>query len=225
MKTLFCVGLAAVMLPLVATVARVTAAEYPQVAQAAQRGADQSPASSASAESSTAAQKEQAATIKANLAQLSEEDRELAVAQGYCAVMVKNPLGAMGPPVKVMIKDEPVFLCCEGCERKALADPKKTLATVENLKIKVAISQLSRDERKLAQAQGYCPVMKDSRLGSMGTPIKVMVNNQPIFLCCKGCQRKALANPDQTLAVVADLKAKVADEAARKARQARPQTR
>lgn len=42
----------------------------------------------------------------------------------------------------------------------------------------------------------------------MGTPVKVMVKEQPVFLCCKGCRRKALADPDRTLAKVDELKAK-----------------
>ena len=202
MKRLFRVSVAAVVFPLVASVTGVIGAEYPQLAQAAPRTAEQSPANSPSAEASAAAQKEKAARIDANLAKLSDEDRQLAEAQGYCAIMVKNPLGAMGPPVKVMIKNQPVILCCEGCQKKALADPKRTLATVEQLKSKVAeaeisasLAKLSEEDRKLAQTQGYCPVMKDNRLGVMGTPLKVSVNNQPVLLCCAGCKRRALCRP------------------------------
>ena len=43
-------------------------------------------------------------------------------------------LGAMGPPVKLMIKDQPVFLCCKHCKKKAEADPDATLAKAEELK-------------------------------------------------------------------------------------------
>jgi hypothetical protein len=43
----------------------------------------------------------------------------------------------MGPPVKLVIKGQPVFLCCGGCEKKALANPDKTLAKVEELKAQV----------------------------------------------------------------------------------------
>ena len=52
--------------------------------------------------------------------------------------MTDNPLGSMGAPVKLMVADKPVFLCCAGCRRKALADPKQTLATVAELQRKVA---------------------------------------------------------------------------------------
>lgn len=78
------------------------------------------------------------AEIKANLAKLSDDDRKLAQAQKWCAVQTDHPLGAMGVPIMVMVKDQPVFLCCKGCLRKAKADPDKTLATVKELKAKAA---------------------------------------------------------------------------------------
>jgi Cu(I)/Ag(I) efflux system membrane fusion protein len=73
------------------------------------------------------------AEIRANLAQLKPEDRRLAEAQGFCANQ-PNRLGSMGVPVKVMVKGQPAFLCCEGCREEALANPSRTLATVERLK-------------------------------------------------------------------------------------------
>ena len=47
-------------------------------------------------------------------------------------------LGAMGVPVKVMVKAQPVFLCCAACEERAKADPDKTLQKVKDLKAKGA---------------------------------------------------------------------------------------
>jgi hypothetical protein len=43
----------------------------------------------------------------------------------------------MGVPLKVMVKGQPVFLCCVGCEEKAKDHPEKTIATVEQLKARV----------------------------------------------------------------------------------------
>jgi predicted small lipoprotein YifL len=77
------------------------------------------------------------AEIEKARAALSPEDRRLVDAQDFCPVMEHNRLGVMGPPVKVTVKDRPVFLCCKGCRRKALADPDKTLAKVEELKARV----------------------------------------------------------------------------------------
>ena len=59
----------------------------------------------------------------------------------------------------------------------------------------------------LAQDQGFCPVQKETRLGSMGTPFKVEIEGQAVFLCCDGCREEARAHPDQTLAAVRRLKA------------------
>ncbi|MHB1424952.1 MAG: hypothetical protein ACYC3I_17405 [Gemmataceae bacterium] len=73
------------------------------------------------------------AKIKASLDKLDPADRKLAEEQKYCAVETEKRLGAMGKPIKVMVKDRPVFLCCKGCEDKAQEDPDKTLATVKKL--------------------------------------------------------------------------------------------
>ena len=76
------------------------------------------------------------AKIKANLAKLSPEDRALAESQRFCAVLQKSRLGSMGVPIKMVLQGRPVFLCCDGCEDDAKADPDSTLAAVEKLKAK-----------------------------------------------------------------------------------------
>src|SRR4051794_8200601 len=68
--------------------------------------------------------------------------------------------------------------------------------------------QLSDEEQKLVAEQEYCAVHSDNRLGSMGKPYKVMVKGEPVFLCCDGCEKEALKDPDATLAKVAELKKK-----------------
>lgn len=72
--------------------------------------------------------------VRANLAKLAPEDRPLAESQKFCAVQTKNRLGEMAPPAVVVVKGQRVFLCCEGCQDKALADPDATLARVERLR-------------------------------------------------------------------------------------------
>jgi hypothetical protein len=76
-----------------------------------------------------------AEAIKANLDQLPPEDRALAEKQKVCA-KTEEPLGSMGVPIKVMVKGEPVFVCCKGCETAILSDPDKTLAKVKAIKEK-----------------------------------------------------------------------------------------
>src|SRR5262249_39359089 len=78
------------------------------------------------------------AEIEANLDRLNPEDRAAAEAQGFCAVQENNPLGSMGKPVKVMLKGEPVFLCCPGCREKAEKNPERTLTRARELKAKKA---------------------------------------------------------------------------------------
>ena len=75
-----------------------------------------------------------------SLAKLSDEDRLSATAQGYCAVASK-PLGSMGAPLKLSIKDQTIWVCCNGCEKKALSNPEQTLAKVAELKAKVISDQ------------------------------------------------------------------------------------
>jgi hypothetical protein len=170
------------------------------------------------------------AKIRAALASLSADDRKLVDEQRFCPVLTSNRLGVMGTPVKVMVEGQPVFLCCSGCKDKALADPKATLATIERIKtgtpaaaetsgadnariednheaeMEAALAKLSPEDRQAAEAQKFCPVIEDSRLGSMGPPVKVMVDGQPVFLCCAGCTAKALKDPKATLTRVAPLK-------------------
>jgi membrane fusion protein, copper/silver efflux system len=72
----------------------------------------------------------------------------------------------------------------------------------------VALSKLGAQDRRLAEAQRLCPIT-DNRLDSMGVPVKLTLNGEPIFLCCEGCVDEAKANAVPVLAKVGQLKAKV----------------
>ena len=161
----------------------------------------------ASNESPQAKSQDTEATIKANLAKLDPADRERAEEQKYCAVESANRLGGMGKPIKVTIKDHTVFLCCKGCEKTALKDPDKTLARLEEVEIRAALEQLDPADRKLAEEQKFCATDSKSRLGSMGKPVKITLKDQPVFLCCKGCEKAARTDADKTLAAVKKMKA------------------
>jgi uncharacterized protein (TIGR02231 family) len=78
------------------------------------------------------------AKIKAELAKLSPQDRQLAEAQVFCAVDQESPLGSMGPIQKVMINNQPVFLCCKGCLAEANAHPNETLSECQKLLIRMS---------------------------------------------------------------------------------------
>lgn len=148
------------------------------------------------------------ADIQAAFAKLSPGDQQAAAAQRWCPAMPDDRLGAMGTPIKVTIEGKPVFLCCADCKKGALENPKATLAKVEKLKkVNVALSKLAPADRQIAETQRFCAVQSKSDLGAMGTPLKVMLEGKPVFLCCGGCKKSALANPKATLATVEKLKA------------------
>jgi Cu(I)/Ag(I) efflux system membrane fusion protein len=58
---------------------------------------------------------------------------------------------------------------------------------------------LTPDEVKLAARQKLCPVT-DEPLGSMGGPVRVVVNGRTVFICCKGCEKALRKSPDKYLA-------------------------
>jgi Cu(I)/Ag(I) efflux system membrane fusion protein len=178
------------------------------------------------------------AKLAASLAGLSGEDRALVDSQKFCPILKNNRLGSMGPPVKLHVAGQTVFLCCEGCKDQALDDPEKTLAQVAktrgssatsnsaktaspadstppaakpakkdpNARIIAALAQLSPEDRKLAEAQRFCPVLEDSRLGSMGVPLKLTIDGETVFVCCAGCKDDAKSNAKETLAKVKELR-------------------
>ena len=74
--------------------------------------------------------------------------------------------------------------------------------------IRANLAKLAEKDRNLAEAQKWCAVETDDRLGAMGVPVKILIQNQPVFLCCKSCIDQAKKNPDQTLARVKELQAK-----------------
>lgn len=146
-------------------------------------------------------------TIKTALSSLSAEDQELAAAQRFCPIMTYDRLGAMGTPLKVMIEGKPVFLCCKGCTEDAVKGGAKTVKTVEKLRDSTAtLAKLPMNERMAAEAQKYCAVANTSFLGSMGAPIKLVVEGKPVYLCCSGCTKKAQADPAAVLAKAEELK-------------------
>jgi hypothetical protein len=92
----------------------------------------------------------------------------------------------------------------DGCGNPAVP-PGKPVEEQE-AKIRAALALLGPEDQKLAEVQRYCVVENDSRLGSMHKPYKLLVKDQPVFLCCEHCKKKALADPERTLAKAAALR-------------------
>jgi uncharacterized protein (TIGR03000 family) len=86
--------------------------------------------------------------VPAALAKLRPEDRKLASEQKFCPVQTENLLGAMGKPVKVTVKGQPVFLCCAACVKQARSAPDQTLAKARELRAKNAPASKNLSSRE-----------------------------------------------------------------------------
>jgi hypothetical protein len=75
-------------------------------------------------------------------------------------------------------------------------------------RIRANLDKLSPEDRQLAEAQKFCVIEEENRLGSMGPPQKTDIEGQAVFLCCKGCEKRARANPQTTLAHARELREK-----------------
>jgi Cu(I)/Ag(I) efflux system membrane fusion protein len=65
-------------------------------------------------------------------------------------------------------------------------------------KIEAGLAALPAVDRELARQQQFCAILPKSRLGSMGTPIKLGLDGETVFLCCAGCKGQATADPKGT---------------------------
>jgi hypothetical protein len=130
----------------------------------------------------------------------------LAGAVGLCAVIGCND--AKGPEAKTDKAMAPV-VAGDGAKKVKPAD-KSAEKPAEKDEVLAERNKLSPEDRKLVDAQEWCVISDEGRLGEMGAPIKLMIKGEPVFVCCKGCKKEAEANPDKTLAKVKALKAKKA---------------
>ncbi len=62
-----------------------------------------------------------------------------------------------------------------------------------------ALAELSEADRAAAQKQRICPVT-EALLGSMGIPPKVDLAGRTVFICCEGCRKTLLDDPQKYLA-------------------------
>jgi Cu(I)/Ag(I) efflux system membrane fusion protein len=76
----------------------------------------------------------------------------------------------------------------------------------DDAKVTAVLAKLSAADRALVAAQKFCPILPDSRLGTMGVPVKLDVRGEPVFVCCSACKAGAFENPEQTLTQVHKLK-------------------
>lgn len=65
------------------------------------------------------------------LAKIDKSDAPRIAKQKTCPVS-DAPLDSMGGPVKVLVGDTPIYLCCEGCLEEIQQDPAKYLKKIES---------------------------------------------------------------------------------------------
>jgi len=66
---------------------------------------------------------------------------------------------------------------------------------VSKAKPQVALAALDQSDQAGVARQRVCPVT-GAALDSMGGPVKVLVGDQPLYLCCKGCLGKVRNDPE-----------------------------
>jgi Cu(I)/Ag(I) efflux system membrane fusion protein len=83
-----------------------------------------------------------------------------------------------------------------------------SLGDDSDAKVKASLARLSSADRALAEEQEFCVVLANSRLGSMGVPIKLLVQGRPVFVCCRSCVKQARDNAEKTLRRLDERKAR-----------------
>ena len=78
----------------------------------------------------------------------------------------------------------------------------------EEATIAANLSKLSPSDKKLALEQLLCASQENSKLGSMGVPIKFTIEGQTAFVCCEGCLNEAKVDSAKTLTRLKMLKSK-----------------
>lgn len=89
----------------------------------------------------------------------------------------------------------------KGADAGPAGAPKKLDIAAATLSEKelAEVNKLDEADRKVALEQKLCP-MTGAHLGKMGKPVKVVLNDKPVFLCCDSCEDDAKAKPEETLA-------------------------
>ena len=163
------------------------------------------------------------AKLAAALAGMPVEQRRLVEAQQFCPILEENRLGSMGTPVKVTIEGTASLLVLRRLQEECLgqsetnagesrradqgkAPPRRLLTPApsrqspdsDEAEIKAELAKLSDADRKAAEAQRFCVVLPDSRLGSMGTPEKLAIDGKSSSFAAKAARRRRCRSSKDT---------------------------
>ena len=87
-------------------------------------------------------------------------------------------------------------------EKLPLAKPSQVefgqTVVMSHPKPRVVVVELDKSDADGIARQKVCPVT-GAELGSMGDPIKVLVDGKPLYLCCRGCLGKVERDPEACL--------------------------
>lgn len=95
-------------------------------------------------------------------------------------------------PVEHVVNGRLVLLCSDECAKKVDASPETYLAKVNEAVIA---------EQKPGYPMTTCVVSAEA-LGEMGAPIEMVHGTRLVRLCCKGCRKAFLKEPDKFLAQI-----------------------
>jgi hypothetical protein len=120
----------------------------------------------------------------ASAQEVSQRDQLHIAVQAICPISGQK-LGEHGPPIKVKVGEETVFLCCQGC-----------------LEQKIDPNHWATIHANCAKAQRICPVMKKELPTN---PKWTIVEGQVVYVCCPPCAKKIAADPKTFLRQIDDL--------------------
>jgi YHS domain-containing protein len=146
--------------------------------------------------------------VQVIVAALTRDDRPGIARQRVCPV-TGTQLGSHGTPVKVLIDGRPVYLCCKGCLGRVKKTPEVYLHQVSPALAaagQITVATATAADQAAIRRQRLCAVT-NSPLGSMGTPVKVTISGEDVFLCCKGCLGKVRESPELYRHRAAELRA------------------
>lgn len=149
--------------------------------------------------------------VPVSVVRLTEADRPLVERQRMCPVMEDTELGAHGAPIKLLVGNQTLFVCCEGCVEEVKKSPRQFLensakaqANRQPPRPQVNVFWAAEVDDAAIRAQDVCPVMNE-RLGAHGRPLKVVVDGRPIFVCCEGCIDRVVQDRDLYFHKLADV--------------------
>jgi multidrug efflux pump subunit AcrA (membrane-fusion protein) len=101
-----------------------------------------------------------------------------------------------------------IYIGGSGAGEKGATPVRPSTPEDTDAKVTAALDKLPPADRALAAAQKFCPILPENRLGSMGVPVKLVLDGHPVFVCCPGCVAEAQADPAGTRKKADDLRAR-----------------